>query len=180
MFVSRTKLDATLPSGTRREWFLKTNLSARFSSELMVAEESQPETGGFSRSSCHQSDEWTQTRMFNHSTTVRTKMMMMKITTTLFSSPSYNPLSNSSNVARQDEDREDLRPTHDGAESPPPPEADKAGSPPPPAVDSARPRRNTRPPVWYPDYDVSTLKTILLDASDNLKYKLEVILASFR
>ena len=65
---------------------------------------------------------------------------------------------------QRDQLLEDLHPPHDGAGSPPPPEADEAGSPPPPVDDSARPRRNTRPPVWYPDYDVSTLKTIVLDA----------------
>ena len=46
---------------------------------------------------------------------------------------------------QRDELPEDLHPPHDGA-----------GSPPPPEVDNPRPRRNTRPPVWYTDYDTST------------------------
>ena len=46
---------------------------------------------------------------------------------------------------QHDELLEDPHPLHDGA-----------GSPPPPAVDNARPRRNTRRPFWYRDYDTFT------------------------
>ena len=38
--------------------------------------------------------------MYNHSTTALMMMMMTKTITTLYSSPSYNPLLHSSKVAR--------------------------------------------------------------------------------
>ena len=58
---------------------------------------------------------------------------------------------------QRDELPEDLHPPQDGA-----------GSPLPPEVENARPRRNTRPPVRYTDYDLSTLKTMVSEISKKL------------
>ena len=48
------------------------------------------------------------------------------------------------------------------------------GSPQQQEVENVRPWRNTRPPAWYPDYDLSTLKTMLSELSKKLNsYKPE-------
>ena len=49
-----------------------------------------------------------------------------------------------------------------------PPQAG-AGDPQPQEVENVRPRRDTRPPIRYTDYDLFTLKTMMSEMSTKLK-----------